>query len=136
MHTYAHTHIRIHRHVHTHTHIRTCALHAKSPQSSLTLVTPWAVAHQTPLSMGFSRPEYWSGLPFLPPGESSCPGIKPASLMSPALAGGFFTSSSTWEAPYTRTHMCITQTHTYTHTQKSMVGRPGHRSYCWIRISC
>ena len=47
---------------------------------------PWTVAHQAPLSIGFSRKEYWSGLPFPSPGECSNPGIKP---MSPALAGRF-----------------------------------------------
>ena len=44
--------------------------------------TPWTVAHQAPLSMGFSRQEYWNGLPCLPPGDLPNPGIKPA---SPAL---------------------------------------------------
>jgi len=53
---------------------------AKSPRSCL--VTPWTVAHQTPLSMGFSRQEYWSGVPFPSPGDLSDPGIK---LRSPAL---------------------------------------------------
>ena len=62
------------------------------------LVTPWTVAHQAPLSMGFSRQEYWSGLPCLPPGDLSDPGIELVSLMSPALAGRFFTTSATWEA--------------------------------------
>ena len=60
--------------------------------------TLWTVARQAPLSMGFSRQEYWSGLPFPPPGDLPDPGIKPESLMSPALAGGFFTSSTAWEA--------------------------------------
>ena len=60
--------------------------------------TPWTVGHQTPLSMGFSRQEYWSGLLCLPPGDLPDPGIQPASLMSPALAGGFFTTSAAWEA--------------------------------------
>ena len=55
-------------------------------------VTPWTVAHQAPLSMGFSRQEYWSGLQFPPPGDLPNTGIKPASLMSPALAGRFFTT--------------------------------------------
>ena len=50
-------------------------------------VTPWTVAHQAPLSMEFSQQEYWSGLPFPLPLPN--PGIKP---MSPALAGGFFTT--------------------------------------------
>ena len=60
--------------------------------------TLWTVALQAPLSMGFPRQEYWSGLPFPYPGYLPDPGIKPTSLMSPALAGGFFTPSSTWEA--------------------------------------
>ena len=52
--------------------------------------TPWTVAHQASLSMGFSRQEYWSGLPFSPPGDLSDPGIKPMSPVMPALAGEFF----------------------------------------------
>ena len=48
--------------------------------------------------MGFPRREYWSGLPFPPPGDVPDPGIKPTSLMSPALAGGFYATSGTWEA--------------------------------------
>ena len=55
--------------------------------------TPRTVAHQAPLSMGFSRQEYWSGLPLPSPGDLSDPGIEPASLVSPALAGGFFTTA-------------------------------------------
>ena len=61
-------------------------------------VTPWTVACQMPLSMEFSRQEYWSGLSFPPPGDLPDSGIKPTSLMSPALAGGFFATSTTWEA--------------------------------------
>ena len=57
-------------------------------------VTPWTVAHQVPLSMEFSRQEYWSGLRFPPPGDFPDPGIKPESPMSPALAGRFFTTES------------------------------------------
>ena len=60
--------------------------------------TPWTVAHQAAPSMGFSRQEYWSGLPFPYPGDLPDPGIEPVSLMSPALAGGFFATSTTWEA--------------------------------------
>ena len=48
--------------------------------------------------MGFSRQEYWTGLPCPPPGDLPDPGIKPMSLMLPALAGGFFTTRATWEA--------------------------------------
>ena len=51
--------------------------------------TPWTMAHQVPLSMGFPRQEYWNGLPFLPPGDLPDPGIKPE---FPALEGGFFTA--------------------------------------------
>ena len=62
-------------------------------------VTPWTVACQAPLSMGFSKQEYWSGLPCPPPGDLPNPGTEPESLMSPALAGGFFTTNAAWEAP-------------------------------------
>ena len=66
---------------------------------------PWTVACQAPLPIESSRQEYWSRLPFPTPGnlpysrESSWPRIKPASLVSPALAGGFFTTNATWEVP-------------------------------------
>ena len=72
-------------------------MRAKSLQSCLTYVTLWTVARQAPLSVGFSRQEYWRGLPCPPPGDLPDPGIKPASLMFPALLGGFFTTSVTWE---------------------------------------
>ena len=55
-------------------------------------VTPWTVARQAPLSMEFSRQEYWSRLPFPPPGDLPDPGIEPMSPVSPALVGGFFTT--------------------------------------------
>ena len=61
-------------------------------------VTPWTGTCQAPLSMEFSRQKYWSGLPFPTLGDLSNPGIKPVSLASPALAGRFFTISTTWEA--------------------------------------
>ena len=57
-------------------------------------MTLWTVAPQAPLSLGCSRQEYWSGLPCLPPGDLPDPEIDPASLMAPALAGGFFTAES------------------------------------------
>ena len=63
----------------------------------LLFVTPWTVARQALLSMGFSRQEHQSGLPFPPPGDLPDPGIKPSSVVSPALAGGFFTTSATWD---------------------------------------
>ena len=61
-------------------------------------VTPWTVAHQAPWSRGFSRQEYWSGLPFPTPGDLLNTGVKPESLSSPALARGFFTTNTTWES--------------------------------------
>ena len=54
-------------------------------KSCQTLVTPWTVACQSPLSMGFPRQEYWNELPFPSPGNPSNPGIKPVSLVCPAL---------------------------------------------------
>ena len=63
-------------------------------------VTLWTVACQAPLSMGFSRQEYWSGLPCPPPEHLPNPGLEPVSLTSPALVGGFFTTSTIWEAPH------------------------------------
>ena len=63
-------------------------------------VTPWTKALQAPLSIRLSRQEYWSGLPCSPPGDLPDPGIKPASLTSPVLAGGFFTTSTTWEVHF------------------------------------
>ena len=56
-------------------------------------VAPWTVVHQIPLSIGFPRQEYCSGLPFPPPGDLPDPGIKRVSLETPALAGGFFTTT-------------------------------------------
>ena len=55
------------------------------------LGTPWTVPHQAPLSLGFSRQEYWNGLSFSSPGDLPCPGIK-----SPTLTGGFFTTEPWW----------------------------------------
>ena len=61
------------------------------------LATLWTVAGQTSLSIGFSRQEYWSGLPCVPSEALPDPEIQPMSLMSSALAG-FFTTRATWEA--------------------------------------
>ena len=65
-------------------------------------VIPWTIASQAPLSMGSSRQEYWSGQPFPSPGDPPDPGIEPMSLISPALASGFFTASATREA-----YLCV-----------------------------
>ena len=58
--------------------------------------TPWTVARQAPLSMEFSRQEYWSELSFPSPGDLPDPGIELAFLMSPALAGRFFNHYLKW----------------------------------------
>ena len=84
-------------------------VHAKSLQSCPTLCNPidCSPPSQAHLSVGFSSQEYYSGLPCPPPGDLPGPGIKPASLMSSALAGRFFTTSATWEAPYRDLTSCI-----------------------------
>ena len=65
----------------------------------------WTVAHQAPLPMVFSRQEYWSGLQCPPPGDLSHPGIEPTCFMSSALAGRFFTTSTTREAQHVPCHL-------------------------------
>ena len=77
-----------------------------------TLLLPWIVAFQAPLPMQFSRQEYWSWLPFLPPGDLPDPRIKLRSLTSPTLVGGFFTTSHSWDAICVCIYIYI-----YTHTQ-------------------
>ena len=64
-------------------------VHTQSLSCVQLFVTPWTVARQAPLSMEFSRQEYWSGLPFPTPGDLPDPVVEPASLMSPELASGF-----------------------------------------------
>ena len=64
--------------------------------------TPWTVDCQTPLSMKFSRQEYWNGLLYPPLGDLPNPGIKPMSLPLLALAGRFFITSTTWGAPHSQ----------------------------------
>ena len=79
-----------HRPLHQPLNLCACML---SPLSHFLLfATPWAVTHQAPLSMGFSRQEYCSGLLCPPPGRLPNPGIEPLSLISPALAGRLFTT--------------------------------------------
>ena len=66
--------------------------------------TPCTVARQASLSMGFSKQEYWSGLPFPLLGDLPDSGIESVSLRSLALAGGYFTTCTTWEDPF---EMCV-----------------------------
>ena len=99
------------------------------------------------LSMGFSRQEYWSGLPCLPPGDLLKPGIKP---VSPALAGGFFTTSATWEpqlslccttiesVPYTTRELQLLKLSCSracaTHQEKPHSEKPVHLNYIVVPI--
>ena len=72
--------------------------HTLSRFSHIQLFTAlWMVARQASLFVRFSRQEYWSGLPCPPPGDLPNPGTELMSPVSPALAGGFFTTSTTWE---------------------------------------
>ena len=75
---------------HIYTYMYICC--AQSLSNVLLFVTPWAVAHQASLSLGLFRQEYWSGLPFPPPGDLLDLGIKLVFPVSPGLAGGFFTA--------------------------------------------
>ena len=86
---------------------RCMCMHAQLLQPCPTLWDPVTVAHQAPLSMGFSRQEYWSGLPCPPPGDLPDPGAEPTSLTSPALVGRFFTTSATWENHQLYVFVCI-----------------------------
>ena len=79
-------------------HMDYICVHAKSLQSCLTLCDPKDCSRQAPPPTGFSRKEHWRGLPCPPPGGLPDPGLEPASLMSAALAGRFFTTSAAWEA--------------------------------------
>ena len=67
-------------------------------QSCLTLYNPMDFSLKAPLSMGILQARHWSGLPYPTPGDLPDPGIEPAFLMSPVLAGRFLTTSITWEA--------------------------------------
>ena len=75
--------------------------HYKEQESHIRLFTaPQTIARQAPLSMGFSRQEYWSKFPFPTPEDLPDPGIELTTLMSPTLAGRFFLPLPTWEAPW------------------------------------
>ena len=113
-----HTHINTHTHTHTHTRVYIYVADSvySTAETNRTLQSNYVcreaasvvvqllpiiptVARQAPLSMGCSMQEYRSRLPFPPPGHLPNSGTESPSLMSPALAGGFFTTSATWEAP-------------------------------------
>ena len=95
-----------------------CAVRAQLLSRVWLFATLWTRARQAPLSMGFSRQEYWGGLPCSPPRDLPNPGMEPTSLMSPSLAGGCFATSATWEALQVRVAInCVTHTHTDTRTR-------------------
>ena len=74
-------------------------LYAQSLSHVQLFVTPWTAARQAPLSMDFHSKEYYNGLPFPSPGDHAKPEIEHSYLVSPALPVGFFSTSTTWEAP-------------------------------------
>ena len=88
--------------MHWHAQSAAARMRADSLQSLPTLSDPWTVARQAPLSVGFSRREYWSGLLRLPPGRLPDPGIEPVSLTSPVLPGRFLTPSAICKAQHQR----------------------------------
>ena len=96
-------------------YVRLCACWVTSVVSDSVML--WIIALEAPLSMGFSRPECWSGSPFPSPGDLPDPGIKAVPSMSCALAGGSFNTSATCETQLcvcVCTHMCV---YMYTHTR-------------------
>ena len=74
-------------------------MHSKLFQPCL-FATLWTIAHQSPLSVGFSRQEYWSGLSCSPPGDLPDQGIEPVPLVLPELVGGFFTTNAIWKTQH------------------------------------
>ena len=73
-------------------------MHAQSLCHVSLSATLWTIVHQVPLPIRFFQQEYWSGVPYSSPEDLPDPGIEPASLVSPALAGGLY-HRATWEAP-------------------------------------
>ena len=98
----------------------------------------WTANHQAPLSMGFSRQKYWSGLPFPSPGDLPDSGIKPLSPASPALAAGFFTTSTTWEAHlYIYIHMYGERVNRYGQALSHLAKWLSNSSqFCFTSLAC
>ena len=90
-------------------------------QSCLTLVTPWTVAYQAPLSMGFTRQEYWSGLPFPPPGDLPDPRIESTSPESPALQAGSLPAEPSGKPYHLKAYHFKKQTKQLVRDRKSVV---------------
>ena len=97
---------------------------------------PWVVSCQAPLSVGFSRQEYWSGLPCPSPGDLPDPGMESPSFVSPTLAVGSFITSATWEdRKYNREILCIYLVHGNGNIliSCSTISQPG--SWPWDNLS-
>ena len=105
--------------------------------------TPWTVAHQAPLSIRFSRQEYWSGLPCPPPGDLPNPGFKPTSPMAPTLQADSLPRSHLGKP--TR-EQCISPTHSDgtvlfaskdgpCHTMIGTIPKPEVRGCLWMNLS-
>ena len=105
-------------------------MHARSLSCVWLFLTPWTVAGQAPLSMGFSRHEYWSGLPFHPLGDLPDPGIRPASPVSLALASGFFAA----EPPGKPKHIAWIPLNAFDHllASRPLWKQPETLSFFWI----
>ena len=119
-------------------------LYAKSHQSCPIPRDPRDWSPQAPLSMGFSRQEHWSGEPWPPPGHLPNSGIKPMSPVSPALAGGFLSTSTTWEAhlennpmqvSYFLTRRLSTSLTMRAHPHDSSLLRTSPKSHLWLTPS-
>ena len=106
-------------HAPSHVYVLNCSVVSNS------FVTPWTLAPQVPLSVGFLRQEYQNGEPFSPSGDLPNPRIEPASPVTPALVGGFFTI---WEALL---HLIFTSYYSLNYPRKyspphAVFGHPGH----------
>ena len=91
--------------------------------------TPGTVAHQAPLSMGFPRQEYWSELPFLPPGDLPDSGIKPMSPVSPAMAGRLSSTEPPGKPVYIQLKMLEPSCHTSLQNSPGEVATPYSGGY-------
>ena len=111
-----------------------CACSVMSNSAAL-----WTLACQPSQSMEFSRQEYWSGLPFPPPGDHPDLGIKPESLESPALAGRFFTNCATWEVsreiPEGKCSQDVKSSHERSGLQRCKIGRYLHTNLKYVTVS-
>ena len=108
-------------------------MHACSVMSNS--VALWTLACQPSQSMEFSRQEYWSGLPFPPPGDLPNLGIKPELLESLALAGRFFTNWTTWEASREIAAGKCSQDVERSGLQRCKIGRYFHTSWKYVAVS-